>query len=82
MYPPGWHLIPEQARIQLFMTLPTPTIGTSVVWIQFQVAPTGTMPPIVESARIPVLRFSGLQIQATLPVIGNVSNQDYLNMTA
>ena len=45
IYPTGWCLIPEQARLPPFMTLLLPTIGTSTAWVQLQVTAVGTTPP-------------------------------------
>ena len=81
IYPTYWHLIPDQARLQLFMTLPTIMIGASVAQIQFQVKPAGATPPKVECTRMSISRTLVLQTQDTLPVTDNVSNQDNFNMT-
>ena len=75
-----WYLIPEQARLQLCMTLPAPTTGTSVPSRQFQMTPARAKPPIAESTRIHT--NSEHQIQDTLPVTGNLASWDYLNITA
>ena len=49
IFPPDRHLIQEQARLYLFITLPTPI---SVPCMQFQTVLMGTTPPIVESIRV------------------------------
>ena len=65
----------KHARLQPFMTLPTPT---SVPYMQFQIPPTGTTPPVAEYKRVP--RTSELQAPGTVPVTGNVSSQECLNL--
>ena len=67
IFPTGWHLIPEQARLYSFMVLPTPT---SVPQMQLHPTVTGTKPPVVESTRIP--RTSDVFTPGILPVISDV----------
>ena len=77
IYPTGWNLILEQARLHSFRTSST---TASVPHIQFQTTPTGTKLPVVKSNRVP--RTSKLWTLGTRPVTSNVSSQDYLNLIA
>ena len=67
----GWHLLPEQARLHPYITLPTPS---SVLNMQFQTTTTVTTLHIAESTRV----LQNYRLLDTLPMTGHVSSQNSL----